>query len=131
MLLGWVSLLAILQTEPMSPLVRTERSRFAREVAAEVVVPIFAESGERAAAVLKVQRVTRDLQKRGLFRIGSLPCVRFEGVVLEVRDQEVLTEAIASVPIKTQLLWARFEGAGGDRWGWSCLGAERLVAGVG
>jgi hypothetical protein len=53
-----------------------------------VAVALDFRGGSDPAAILRVDRIRRDFQRRAFFRIGALPVVVFEGVTLDVLHPE-------------------------------------------
>ncbi len=62
------------------------------------VIPIFLEDNRPAAAVLKVDKVYTEYQRRGFFRIGLLPLVVMEGVKIDFRQVDAASSALARLP---------------------------------
>jgi hypothetical protein len=62
-----------------------------------VAVPVYLDSRPEPAAILRADRIFRDYQRRGFFRIGVLPLVVFEGLNLEIREPERLSAALSAV----------------------------------
>lgn len=52
---------------------------------ADVTMPFYLGAEQEPSAVLRAEKVFRDYQRRGFFRIGLLPMAVLEGVVIEVR----------------------------------------------
>ena len=70
-----------------------------------VVIPIFLEDNRPAAAVLKVDKIHTEYQRRGFFRIGLLPLVVMEGVKIDFRQANAASSALARLP-KEMKPWA-------------------------
>lgn len=62
-----------------------------------LVVPFYAAGQSEAVAVLRVEHVFRDHERRGFFRIGLLPLLVGEGVRLEFRDAGVAARELDRV----------------------------------
>jgi hypothetical protein len=59
------------------------------------VVAIYADGELEPAAVLRVSKTRQGFQRKGFFRIGVLPAAVLEGVMLEIRRPDALTNALA------------------------------------
>jgi len=62
-----------------------------------ITAPLYVAGEPKAVAVLRVEKVFTDYQRKGFFRIGLLPLCVAEGVRLEVRQPERAAAALASV----------------------------------
>jgi hypothetical protein len=62
-----------------------------------VVVPLYVAGQAEPAAVLRIEKVYTDFQRRGFFRIGLLPMLVAEGVEVELRSQEHILAALKQV----------------------------------
>jgi hypothetical protein len=58
------------------------------------VMPVYLGVQTEPAVVLRVERIHRDYQKKGFFRIGALPVLALEKLSVEVREPERLTSAL-------------------------------------
>src|SRR5687767_11174635 len=98
MLLAGIALFVVVQFGPLPTEMGPALSRFAKTAAREVVVPLFTASGDKAAAVVRIQSVSRDLERKGFFRVAALPFVALKGVELEIRDAEAVRETLRQLP---------------------------------
>jgi len=62
-----------------------------------VTAPLYVAGEPKAVAVLRVEKVFTDYQRKGFFRIGLLPLCVAEGVRLEVQRPEKAAAALANV----------------------------------
>jgi len=60
-------------------------------------IPIYAVGQASPIAVLRIERLSTEFEKRGLFRVGMLPKVVFTGVSLELDSLERLPLAFANL----------------------------------
>lgn len=91
------ALLAILQVQA-TPEKGVAESQFSRHLATKIVAPIYAGSGDSAAAVVRIERASHDLRRKGFFRIGAFPYVLLQGVHLDVRDPDAALDSMREVP---------------------------------
>jgi hypothetical protein len=59
-----------------------------------LVIPLYAAQTTEPAAILRVDQVLTEYEKRGFFRIGVLPRVVLQGVRLEVRQPEAASRVL-------------------------------------
>jgi hypothetical protein len=62
-----------------------------------ITAPLYVTGEPKAVAVLRVEKLFTDYQRKGFFRIGVLPLCVAEGVRLEVQQPEKAAAALASV----------------------------------
>lgn len=91
LILGFALLsLACVQAAPVgTTLPPTDTRRF--------VMPLYADGQAAPVAVLRIERLATEYEKRGLFRIGLLPKVVFTGLSVELDTVERLPLALASL----------------------------------
>jgi hypothetical protein len=63
-------------------------------IAKGVVIPIHREGQSEAALVVRIDRIYREYQRMGFFRIGVLPKVIAEGVKFEFRNTSDLVQSL-------------------------------------
>ena len=63
----------------------------------KLAVPFYAPGEPEAEAVLRIDRVFREYERRGFFRIGLLPVIVGEGVTLEFRDRAAAARSMDRV----------------------------------
>lgn len=71
------------------------RSRLGEVQLKNGVVPIYVQGQQQPAAVIRLERTLKDFQTRGFFRIGVLPMVVADGVVIEFRNPAAVAETLA------------------------------------
>jgi hypothetical protein len=59
-----------------------------------MVMPVYVRGHSQAAAVLRIERISAEYQRKGFFRIGLLPQIVAEGVSIELRQSGALTNAL-------------------------------------
>jgi len=63
-----------------------------------ITAPLYVAGEPKPVAVLRVEKVFTDYQRKGFFRIGLLPLCVADGVRLEVQQPEKAAAALANVP---------------------------------
>ncbi len=66
----------------------------------KAVIPIYLASDTQPAAVVRVERIFPDFERRGFFRIGLLPLAVAEGVTLELPADDRWARALAEAQRK-------------------------------
>lgn len=59
------------------------------------VIPVYLGTASDPALVVRADKIYRDYQRKGFFRIGVLPIAVMEGVTFEVRHVELVTNRLA------------------------------------
>lgn len=97
MIFALIALAATLQSEPLTAQNLSGVSRFATPIAKKVTIPFFLSADDKASAVLRLERVSRDLQRKGFFRVALLPHVVFENAELKIFDRNAAIDAISAI----------------------------------
>ena len=58
------------------------------------VIPLYVGSEPQPALVVRADRIFRDFQEKGFFRMGILPVAVMDGVTLEIRDVHSLSNSL-------------------------------------
>ena len=76
-----------------------------------LVMAIYSDSSSKPVATFRAKKVFRSLQRRGFFRIGLLPMLVCDGVVVEFCETEGGTNALMNLPqsLKSQAGGAMIE----------------------
>jgi hypothetical protein len=65
--------------------------------AQHLVIPRYSESDKKLYAVISVDKVYTEYEKKGFFRIGALPVAVLEGITYEVKDPGPAAKNLASL----------------------------------
>lgn len=104
MTLALIALSAMLQSEPLHTEEFSHVSRFGTPIANKVIVPLFLSADDKASAVLRLERISRDLGRKGFFRVALLPQIVFENVELQIFDRNAAIDAVTALPPQLQRL---------------------------
>jgi hypothetical protein len=63
----------------------------------KAVMPIYPDTGVQPLAIIRVDKIFVDHQRRGFFRIGVLPMLAMEGLSIELCDTNQLIVALTNV----------------------------------
>jgi hypothetical protein len=67
-------------------------------IAKGVIMPLHAGQDQKPVAVVRIERIVKEYQRHGFFRIGLLPQVVAEGLTLELREGSRATEILGELP---------------------------------
>lgn len=62
-----------------------------------VVIPFYIGTDPQPTVIFRVERIYTDHQRKGFFRIGALPIAVMEGVTLEIRSLDSLTNSLVQL----------------------------------
>ncbi|SPE60038.1 exported hypothetical protein [Verrucomicrobia bacterium] len=96
----WVSHLIVLVLLALAPTLSALSQGWALDSGIEVrkaVVPVYLNFEPEPAAILRADRIFSDYQRKGLFRIGVLPVLVLDGLIVELRDAARLTNALSEM----------------------------------
>ena len=62
-----------------------------------IIIPTILPGDNTASSVLRIEKVSKGFQRRGFFRIGLLPMLMVEGVELEFRNWNRVSDTLAMV----------------------------------
>lgn len=63
-----------------------------------ITLPLFAPGNGPPSAVVQIDSLRTEFQRKGFFRIGVLPVTIAEGVTVELRDPAALAQAVRALP---------------------------------
>jgi hypothetical protein len=63
----------------------------------DAMIPFYSPEGGAPVAVVRVGRFWQDHERKGFFRIGMLPLLVADGVLVEVRDERQFRDVLANI----------------------------------
>ena len=81
-----------------SELKQLEHTPFSTHIASKIVAPIFIGLDETASGVVRIERVAKELQRKGFFRVALLQSISLHSVHVEIRNPKAVIQVIDELP---------------------------------